>query len=106
VATDENVEDIGKKFILPSTFTGSPRHMHEYAQDAMTYVRHYGRPDLFITFTCNSGWSEIKEELLPGQSATDRHDLTARVFKQKLVKVMDVISKCHIYGETTFFGDN
>jgi hypothetical protein len=33
VATDENVEDIGKQFILPATFTGSPRHMHEYAQD-------------------------------------------------------------------------
>jgi hypothetical protein len=77
VATDENVEDTGKILILPSTFTGSPRHMHEYAQDAMTYVRNYGRQDLFITFTCNSGWPEIKEELLPGLSATDRHDLTA-----------------------------
>lgn len=22
-------------------------------QDAMTYVRNYGRPDLFMTFTCN-----------------------------------------------------
>jgi hypothetical protein len=74
--------------------------MHEYAQDAMTYVRNYGRPDLFITFTCNSGWPDIKEELLPGQSPTDRHDLTARVFKQKLIKLMDVISKCHIYGES------
>jgi hypothetical protein len=45
-------EDIGKMFILPATFTGSPRHMHEYAQDAMAYVRNYGRPHLFITFTC------------------------------------------------------
>lgn len=39
--------------ILPATYNGSPRHMHEYAQDALTYVRRYGRPDLFITFTCN-----------------------------------------------------
>jgi YHS domain-containing protein len=31
----------------------SPRNMQEYIQDAMTYVRHYGRPDLFITFTWN-----------------------------------------------------
>jgi hypothetical protein len=38
VATDGNVEDIGKQLILPATFTGGPRHMHEYAQDAMTYV--------------------------------------------------------------------
>jgi hypothetical protein len=53
--------------ILPSTFTGGPRYMHERTQDAMTYVRHYGRPDLFITFTCNPCWDEIKELLLPGQ---------------------------------------
>jgi hypothetical protein len=82
VSSDGNVVDIGQQFILPATFTGSPRHMHEYAQDAMTYVRNYGRPDLFITFTCNSGWPDIKEELLPGQSTTDRHDLTARVLNR------------------------
>jgi hypothetical protein len=63
VAGDANVEDIGKVFILPATFTGSPRHMHKYAQDAMAYVRNYGRPDLFITFTCNSAWHEIKGAL-------------------------------------------
>lgn len=57
---DMNAEDIGNTFILPSTFTGSPRHMQEYIQDAMTFVRAYGRPDLFITFTCNPNWTEIK----------------------------------------------
>ncbi|XP_067930639.1 uncharacterized protein [Watersipora subatra] len=51
--------------ILPSSFTGGPRYMHERTQDAMTYVRNYGRPDLFITFTCNSKWDEISNELLP-----------------------------------------
>ncbi|CAE1250270.1 unnamed protein product [Acanthosepion pharaonis] len=39
--------------ILPATFTGSPRYMHARTQDAMIYVRKYGRPDLFVTFTCN-----------------------------------------------------
>ena len=43
--------------------------MHEKTQDAMTYVRKYGRPDLFITFTCNPSWPEIKNELMRGQSA-------------------------------------
>lgn len=51
---DENVDNMGKLVNLPSTFTGSLRHMHEYAQDAITYVRKQGLPDLFITFTCNS----------------------------------------------------
>lgn len=50
---DTNVAQFGKIVVLPATFTGSPRYMHEKTQDAMTYVRHYGRPDLFITFTCN-----------------------------------------------------
>lgn len=73
--------------------------MHEYAQDAMTYVRKYGRPDLFITFTCNPNWPEIQELLLPGQKSSDRHDITARVFKQKLNNLIDVIIKSCIFGE-------
>lgn len=98
VINDGNVNEMGRMVILPATFTGSPRHMHEYAQDAMTFVRSYGRPDLFITFTCNPTWDEIKELLLPGQSSSDRHDITARVFKQKLKSLMDFITKHHIYG--------
>ena len=100
IANDANPNDLGKMVILPATFTGSPRHMHEYTQDAMTYVRNYGRPDLFITFTCNPLWQEIQAHLLPGQSAVDRHDLVARVFKRKLSKLMGVITKSHVYGET------
>lgn len=48
---DANVDpsNIGRHVILPSSFTGSPRFMHEKTQDAMTYVRNYGRPDLFVT---------------------------------------------------------
>ncbi|XP_055584901.1 uncharacterized protein LOC129737764 [Uranotaenia lowii] len=102
INNDVNIDpnELGKAFILPATFTGSPRHMHEYAQDAMTYVRAYGRPDLFITFTCNPRWIEIKELLMTGQSSTDRHDITARVFRQKLKVFMNYIVKHHIFGET------
>lgn len=92
ITNDGNVVDIGQMVILPATFTGSQRHMH----DAMSYVRAYGRPDLFLTFTCNPTWQEIKEELLVGQTSTDRHDLTARVFKQKLSKLMEIITKGNI----------
>ncbi|GFR32340.1 hypothetical protein TNCT_245701 [Trichonephila clavata] len=42
----------------------SPRHMHEYAQDAIAYVRLYGCPYLFITFTCNPAWDDIQQLLL------------------------------------------
>ncbi|GFY26458.1 ATP-dependent DNA helicase [Trichonephila clavipes] len=102
IVNDGNVNpnELRRMAILPSTFTGSLRHMHEYAQDAMTYVRAYGRPDLFVTFTCNPTWNEIKELLLVGQSSSDRHDITARVFKQKLKCLMDFIIKHHVFGET------
>ncbi|CAF1454121.1 unnamed protein product [Rotaria sp. Silwood1] len=100
IANDGNADTLGQLVILPSTFTGSPRHMHEYTQDAMTYVRNYGRPDLFVTFTCNPTWEEIQEELLDGQNPSDRHDLLARVFKQKLIKLMNIITKSHVFGPT------
>ena len=51
VAVDGNPDNIGKQVILPSSFTGSPRYLHEYVQDAMYYVRTFGRPDLFATLT-------------------------------------------------------
>ncbi|XP_071036949.1 uncharacterized protein [Parasteatoda tepidariorum] len=100
VVNDGNLSECGKMVILSSTYTGSPRHMHEYAQDAMTYVRAYGRPDFFITFTCNPAWDEIKDLLLTGQSPSDRHDISARVFKQKLKSLIDFIVKHSVLGET------
>lgn len=100
ISNDKVAADIGQRVILPSSYTGSPRHMQEYAQDALAYVRKNGRPDLFITFTCNPSWEEIKDLLSPGQQPSDRHDLIARVFKQKLIRLMDLITKNHLYGET------
>jgi ATP-dependent DNA helicase PIF1 len=50
----------------------------------MAIVRKFGRPDYFITFTCNPNWREIEENIFPGQSPKDRADIVARVFKLKL----------------------
>jgi len=50
---DIRPEDVGRRVtVLPPTFPGSPRHMREYAHDALTYCRKSGRPDLFVTMTC------------------------------------------------------
>ncbi|XP_035700915.1 uncharacterized protein LOC110861863 [Folsomia candida] len=73
----------GVPVILPSTFIGSPRAMQQNFQDAMTIVREYGKPSLFITFTCNPKWPEIKSNLLPGQHGNNRPDIVARVFDRK-----------------------
>ena len=100
IVNDGNTDNTGQLVILPSSFTGSPRHMHEYTQDAMTYVRNYGRLDLFVTFTCSRKWQEIQEELFSGQSPSDRHDVLARVFRQKLIKLMNIVTKIQVFGPT------
>ena len=95
VASDAAVEaqNIGRRVILPATFTGSPRHMHEYAQDALSYVRAYDRPDLLITFICNPGWQEITELLQPGQTSSDRPDIGARVIQTKIEDLDEIYSQ-------------
>lgn len=73
--------------------------MMEQYQDAMAIVRSKGKPDVFITFTCDPGWQEIQDNLERGESAKDRADLTARVFRMKLdeliydLTVREVLSK-------------
>lgn len=75
-------------------------NMQEYIQDAMAFVREYGRQCFFIIFTCNPKWQEITSLLLPGQNAIHRHDITARVFKQKLKSLITFITKLHVFGTT------
>ena len=96
---DGDPSNVGRRIILPSTFTGGPRYMHERQQDAMTYVRKYGHPDLFITMTCNPNWPEIKNSLLPGQEPKDRPDLVARVFRLKIKKMLEMLKTDMIFGK-------
>ena len=51
VVNDGNTTNVGRLTIMPSSYTGSQRHIHEHGQGAIVYVRHYGRPDLVITLT-------------------------------------------------------
>ncbi|PAA61494.1 hypothetical protein BOX15_Mlig031738g1 [Macrostomum lignano] len=84
-STDTNPTDIGKPahVFLSSSFVGGPRYLMERLQDAMTYVQKFGKPDLFVTATCNPKWPEISAQLLPGQRPEDRPDIVTRVFELK-----------------------
>ena len=95
----EEVEKLARPVILPPTFTGGPRHMHQQFQDGMAMVSRYGKPDLFITFTCNPQWPEIQENLFPGQTAADRPDLTARVFYIKLKALLSDLIQEKVFGK-------
>ncbi|GFR32755.1 helitron_like_N domain-containing protein [Trichonephila clavata] len=53
--------------------------------------------------TCNPAWPEITRELIPGQNSMDRHDLTARVFKIKVQKLVALHAKGKISGDMKCF---
>ena len=61
--------------LLAASFHGSPLKRKHDTEDALAIVNRRGRPQLFITITCNPEWPEIVENLLPGQKAADRPDL-------------------------------
>ena len=65
----------------------------------MAAVRKMGKPDLFITFTCNPNWREIVEELRFNEKPQDRNDLIARVFKMKLDALLYDLTKGNILGK-------
>ncbi|XP_027120495.1 uncharacterized protein [Coffea arabica] len=70
-----NGSNVGKRFILPRSFIGGPRDMKRRYLDAMTLVQQYGKPDIFLTMTCNRNWPEIKNLLLPTEKTENRPDL-------------------------------
>ncbi|KAF7809101.1 uncharacterized protein G2W53_035844 [Senna tora] len=87
---DTNASHIGKRIVLPSSFTGGTRYTTQNFLDAMTICMWAGCPDLFITFTCNPNWPEViravqRNHLRP----EDRPDIISRVFKIKLGHLMN-----------------
>ena len=92
---DTNATDLRRTVILTLCYTNSPRQMFQLYQDAMTIVWKCGKPDLFITFTCNPLWDNTTSNLLPNQKVTDRPNLVVRVFKLKLRELLNDILKRH-----------
>jgi ATP-dependent DNA helicase PIF1 len=94
-----DLRDIGMPTVLPSSFIGSPRHMGQLFHDSMAVIRVHSQPDLFITMTCNPLWPEIRDALLSGQTAQDRPDSVARVFKLKLTALLKDVTDKQIFGK-------
>ncbi|KAG5564858.1 hypothetical protein RHGRI_000901 [Rhododendron griersonianum] len=89
---------IGKRIVLPGSFIGGPRDMRKRYLDAMTLVERYGKPDLFLTMTCNPNWQEVKNEMKTHEEAQNRPDLLSRVFKSKLEHLQKEIVKNRLFG--------
>uniref|UniRef100_A0A158P4G6 ATP-dependent DNA helicase n=2 Tax=Tetranychus urticae TaxID=32264 RepID=A0A158P4G6_TETUR len=88
----------GKLVILPSSFSGSPRNMQLKYQDAMAVVRHCGKPDYFITMTCNPKWTEILESRSPFDEIANRADIVVRVFEGKIQQLKELLVTQKIFG--------
>ncbi|KAG5529311.1 hypothetical protein RHGRI_029871 [Rhododendron griersonianum] len=100
IGLDElNPNQIGQRFILPSSFPGGPRHMFEIFQDSMAITRYNHHPDIFLTMTANPNRPEITSALLPHQRAVDRPDLVARVFELKRKALMKEIETNKVFGD-------
>ncbi len=69
---------------LPSSVHGSTRHMAALAKNALILVLEFGCPHVFLTLICNPKWPKIMSQLLDGQTAFDRPEVTAAVFKLRL----------------------
>ncbi|XP_074346335.1 uncharacterized protein LOC141685109 [Apium graveolens] len=97
---DVDATKVGRRVILPSSFTGGYRYMQQNFQDSLAVCKEYGHPDLFITFTCNPKWVEIHEAVQSSGShdASVRPDIVARVFKLKLDVMLNDFTKKHVLG--------
>ncbi|KAG6646090.1 hypothetical protein CIPAW_08G169300 [Carya illinoinensis] len=100
---ETNASRIGKRIILPSSFIGGPRDMQKRYMEAMTLVQRYGKPDIFLTITCNPNWKEISAELKPHEETQNRPNLIAQVFKAKLEELKDQLFKREIFGKVSAY---
>jgi hypothetical protein len=55
----------------------------------MYLVTHFGKSNLFMTFTANPNWEKVITALFKGQTVIDRSDIIARVFRAKLKDLID-----------------
>ena len=93
-----DLHDVGQRVVLPSSYIGGPRYMNLKFHDAMAIARFFHGFDVFITFTSNPNWPEIKKELFPGQSASDRPDLVVRVFRMYQKSLLHDLTKSNFLG--------
>lgn len=93
-----DLNQLGQRIILPASYLGGPRDMHQRYLDGMAVARHFKKIDIFLTMTANPNWIEINRELLRGQTVIDRPDLVSRVFQLKKKVIMNAILKDGIFG--------
>lgn len=97
---DIRADEVGRRIVLPSSYTGGRRYKLQNYHDAMTICGELGYPDLFITFTCNSKWPKFIEyqEMIDMHGGEARPDSIVRLFHIKLYLILDELKKIRMFG--------
>lgn len=83
-----NAADFGKRFILPSSYSGGARNMQRLFQDSMTIVRFFCKSTLFMTFTA-SFFYHVDQRLWKNPCRHDPNKLKAS-WQRKLMRSIDM----------------
>jgi hypothetical protein len=83
IITPTSTTWVGSLYCHPHSLVATNTWLSLY-QDSMAIIRQYGKPDLFITMTCNPKWEEIVNALKPDEIANDCPYLVTSVFVGKL----------------------
>ena len=95
--SEQKVENVGKRKILPSSFTYGKRCYSQRYYDAMAVVLARQRPDLFITVTGTIQSDELRR-LRDGRSKADLVCIANRIFAIKLKRFLHDVVKKQIFG--------
>jgi hypothetical protein len=80
------IDEPRRESYLLDSVHGSQHHLSALANNALVLVSEYSCPHVFLTLTCNPEQPEIQSQLMNGQTAFDRPDVTVPVFKSRLDK--------------------
>jgi hypothetical protein len=77
--------------------------MQQRFLNAMAIAQRFGKPDYFITMTCNPYREEITSNIEPGQEPRDRPELVARVYRAKLRDLKDLLIKRKYFSDVAVY---
>ncbi len=76
------IDEPRRESYLPDSVHGSQHHLSALAKNELVLVSEYGCLHVFLTLTCNPEWPEKQSQVINGQTAFDRPDVTVPVFTE------------------------
>ncbi|XP_023765320.1 uncharacterized protein LOC111913842 [Lactuca sativa] len=102
---DTHSRVIGKRVFLPATFIEGPRYMYKHYQDAIAICKVHGKPQYFITFTCNVKWPEYRRymDAIGQRDIQNRPDIIAHIFRIKVRAFINFLKEEKKFGDVSAY---